>query len=176
MQHNPYSKASDAYGKSSTAAPDDQRTLEGQALMKAALKLEFLKKRFTEEDNVPLEEMDDILDYNRKLWTVFAGETVNEDHELPQDLRNNIASLAVFIFKRTIDIQSEPTPDKFDVMIDINRQIAAGLLKQPTSSQEKTSAVEAEKQTTEQPAPKENSSPETKAPSKNNEDALDSMA
>ena len=128
--HNPYAQASNAYGQSSSHAPTDQRSLEAQLLLKAAQKLEQLQLSLKNGVTPTLEQTDDILEYNRKLWTVFASETANEENPLPQDIKNNIASLAVFIFKRTVAIQSETTAEKFDVLIEINRQIASGLMKQ----------------------------------------------
>lgn len=136
--HNPYAQASNAYGQSSSHAPTDQRSLEAQLLLKAAQKLEQLQLSLKNGVTPTLEQVDDILEYNRKLWTVFASETANEENPLPQDIKNNIASLAVFIFKRTVAIQSETTAEKFDVLIEINRQIASGLMKQAENSEAET--------------------------------------
>ena len=124
---NPYGAAADAYG--STAAETDQRSLEGQILLKAAAKLEALAKRFAAGEKVPLEDISDTMDYNRKLWTVFASDTMNPDHPLPQEIKSNIATLAVFTFKRTMEVLINPTPQKLQVLIEINRNIAAGLMK-----------------------------------------------
>ena len=40
-------------------------------------------------------------------------------------------NLCNFIDKRVVDILAKPTPQKLDVLININRQIAAGLLTKP---------------------------------------------
>jgi flagellar biosynthesis activator protein FlaF len=79
---------------------------------------------------VPLEDISDAMDFNRKLWTVFAADTMNPDHPLPQDIKNNIATLSVFIFKRTLDVLIDTKPEKIKALIEINRNIAAGLMKQ----------------------------------------------
>lgn len=129
---NPYSQAADAYG--ATAAETDQRALEGRALLKAAAKLETLSQRIAAKENVTLEDIGDTLDFNRKLWTVFVTEALNPDHPLPQEIKNNIASLGVFVFKRTTDIFVDPVPEKIKVLIDINRNIASGLMKQAALS------------------------------------------
>lgn len=126
---NPYSQAAGAYGKSATHAAVDQRTLEGQILLKAAQKLQDLRDRLAKGDDINREEIDDVLTYNRKLWTVFASETGSAENPLPKEIKNNIANLSLFIFKRTMDILSDTVPEKFTALIDINRQIAAGLLK-----------------------------------------------
>ena len=54
----------------------------------------------------------------------------NPENNRPNDLRSNIINLANFVFKREVDIMSEPTPQKFDVLININKEIAAGLMTQ----------------------------------------------
>ncbi|MBI3442046.1 MAG: flagellar FlaF family protein [Proteobacteria bacterium] len=128
MHHNsPYSRAAGAYG--STAAATDQRLLEGQVLLISAQKLENLSLRLRAGENVSLEEIDDTLAHNRKLWQLFLDTTMDPTHLLPQDIRNNVASLAVYVFKRTQEVLIDTVPDKFRVLIDINRNIAAGLMK-----------------------------------------------
>ena len=52
----------------------------------------------------------------------------NPDDARPKDLRNNIYNLANFIFKREIDILAKPEAKKLDILVSINRDIAAGLL------------------------------------------------
>jgi flagellar biosynthesis activator protein FlaF len=125
---NPYGRAADAYGN--MAASTDPRALEGQILLKAAAKLEQLAARLESGEKVPLEDISDTLDYNRKLWTVFASDTMNPDHPLPLEIKSNIATLAVFIFKRTLDVTIDTRPEKLKALIEINRNIAAGLMKQ----------------------------------------------
>ena len=140
---NPYSQAIGAYGKSASHAVVDQRTLEGQILLKAATRLQAVAERMAKNDGITREEIDDALTYNRKLWTVFAAETGNTDNPLPHDIKNNIANLSVFIFKRTMDVLSEPAAEKITALIDINRQIAAGLLKPQPKAPEAPTAQQA---------------------------------
>ncbi|MDY0008505.1 MAG: flagellar biosynthesis regulator FlaF [Bdellovibrionales bacterium] len=125
---NPYSQAADAYGN--TAAETDQRALEGKILLKSARQLEELAKRLAAAEKIPLEDIGDTIEYNRKLWMVFVNDAMNDAHPLPQEIKNNIASLGVFVFKRSTEILVETTPEKIQVLIDINRNIAAGLMKQ----------------------------------------------
>jgi flagellar protein FlaF len=65
--------------------------------------------------------------FNRRLWTVFVSSATREDSTLPVDLRQNIANLGIFIMKQTLALQASPVPQKLDVLININRQLAAGL-------------------------------------------------
>lgn len=130
MSHNnPYTHAANVYGNNAKTAAVDQRTLEGQLLMKAAQKLDGLSKRLAAGETVPAMEVEEVLSYNRKLWTVFSSEAGEDSHALPQEIKNNIATLAVFIFKRTIAVLANPQPEKIAALIEINRNIASGLLK-----------------------------------------------
>ena len=52
----------------------------------------------------------------------------NQDGARPEALRNNIVNLANFIFKREMDILAEPAKEKLTVLININREIAEGLM------------------------------------------------
>jgi len=127
---NPYSRAAGAYIAQATAT--DQRSLEGTVLLQSAQKLEELQARLVSGEKVRLEEIGATLTHNRKLWELFINDMSNPDHVLPQEIKNNIASLAFFIFKQTQDILIETTPEKIKPLININRSIAAGLLKKST--------------------------------------------
>lgn len=124
---NPYASAVEAYG--TMAGIGDQRAMEGRVLLKAAAKLEALAKRLDAGEKPPVAETGEILEYNQKLWQLFVEDARNEDHPLPQEIKNNIASLALFIFKRTMEALIEPKAEKLQAMIEINRNIAAGLMK-----------------------------------------------
>ncbi|MBW7911049.1 MAG: flagellar biosynthesis regulator FlaF [Alphaproteobacteria bacterium] len=125
---NPYGQAADAY--SDMAGKGDQRSLEGKILLKSARQLEELSKRLAAGEQVSLDDIGDPIEYNRKLWMVFVNDTMNDQHPLPQEIKNNIASLGVFVFKRSMDILAAPTAEKLQVLIEINRNIATGLMKQ----------------------------------------------
>ena len=71
--------------------------------------------------------------FNRKLWTVFLTSVTGEESTLPKDLRENVANLGIFVMKHTINIQAAPLPQKLDVLININRQLATGLRASPTT-------------------------------------------
>jgi len=153
MSHNnPYTHATNVYGNNAKAAVVDQRMLEGQLLMKAAQKLDGLSKRLASGEVVPPLELEEILTYNRKLWTVFSTEAGEDEHGLPQEIKNNIATLAVFIFKRTIGILADPVPEKIAALIEINRNIASGLLKNNQPKEAEPAGTD-EKKNTASPAP-----------------------
>lgn len=132
MSHNntSHQNAAGAYGTTATS-DSNPRVLEGKLLLQAATKLELLARRITGNESVSLEEIGDTIDYNRKLWTVFVGDTMDPEHPLPLEIKNNIANLGIYVFKRSLEFLGDSTPDKLNILININRNIAAGLMKQP---------------------------------------------
>jgi flagellar protein FlaF len=99
------------------------RLLEANLLSRAAGQLQ----RVRDEWDVSRHELGTALAFNRKLWTVFLGSVTGEESPLPKSLRENIANLGLFVMKQTMTIQAEPAPGKLTVLININREIAAGL-------------------------------------------------
>jgi flagellar protein FlaF len=49
------------------------------------------------------------------------------DNPLPEEIRQNILSLSVFVDRRIFEVMAYPAPEKLDILISINRNIAAGL-------------------------------------------------
>lgn len=125
---NPYAAASGAYNKKTQETTPDQRQLEAHVLLKAANELQKLHDRW---DEATPEDIENILSYNRKLWLMFFDAAIEDEEKRPIDLRNNIVNLANFVFKRSIAIVAEPERSKLNVLIEINRQIAAGLMQTP---------------------------------------------
>ncbi|MES2906424.1 MAG: flagellar biosynthesis regulator FlaF [Pseudomonadota bacterium] len=120
------------------------RDLEAHLLLKAAAKLQAIKDKWVQSetgveahllDNRRLwdgwsaieTDLSEALVYNRKLWTVFIGSVTDETSQLPKGIRENIANLGIFIFSRTVEIEASPVPVKLNALIDINRNVAAGL-------------------------------------------------
>ncbi len=98
--------------------------------MKAAARLSMLQREW---DTVTIEERNDALIFNRTLWTIFVTEATAEYSELPLDLQNNIANLALFIFNRTLEMMGGEEPVALETMININKSVAAGLRGQTTN-------------------------------------------
>lgn len=117
------SKAHEAYAKAARHG-NDPRELEASVLLKSASRLQRVKDGWA----VNMADLTPALLYNRTLWTIFATSVTEGESQLPTEVRQNIANLAIFIFKRTMEVQATPTPDLLDPLININRQIAAGLL------------------------------------------------
>jgi flagellar protein FlaF len=132
--NNPYAQAAGAYGAHAQQHTPDQRETEARVLLKAA---QMFKDLQSDWDNVNLEIIESTLKYNRNVWLMFYDTAIeNPDGNRPNDLRSNIVNLANFIFKREIDIMSEPKKEKLDILITINREIAAGLMTKPAEQSE----------------------------------------
>ena len=99
------------------------REREASLLIKSAAQLQNIKDQWQENR----ESLHQALQYNRKLWSVFVSSVANPENPLPTPIKNNIASLGVFIFRHTVSVQARPAPEKLNVLIAINRDIAAGL-------------------------------------------------
>jgi flagellar protein FlaF len=131
---NPYAAAASAYGSHAQQHTPDQRETEARVLLKAA---QMFKDLQNDWDNSNLEIIEATLKYNRNIWLMFYDTAVeNAEGDRPRDLRSNIVNLANFIFKREIDIMSDPKKEKLDVLININREIAAGLMTKPPAAAE----------------------------------------
>ncbi|MBS0248513.1 MAG: flagellar biosynthesis regulator FlaF [Proteobacteria bacterium] len=65
---------------------------------------------------------------NRKLWSIFMADVTSPDNPLPRELRQNIANIGIFVMKQTVSIMDDPQPEKLGTLININRELAAGLL------------------------------------------------
>ncbi len=141
--NNPYAAAAGVYGTNVQKNTPDQRELEAHILLKSA---KFLHDIQNDWDNVTSDILEETLKYNRQIWMMFYDTALeNPEDDRPNDLRSNIINLANFIFKREIEIMSQPEKEKLNILISINRDIAAGLMAreqaekaQKSSDQEKT--------------------------------------
>jgi len=107
------------------------REIEAEVLTQAALKL---KKCQAEWDNPGRnEKLDEALKYNQLIWSVFQGDLSMDDNPLPRQLKKNLLTLSAFIDKRIFETMAYPSPEKLNVIIDINSNIAAGLRQFPNS-------------------------------------------
>jgi flagellar protein FlaF len=125
QNNNPYASAAGTYGAHAQKHTPDQRELEAHVLLKSARFLETLQSDW---DSVTPEVLEETLKYNRQIWMLFYDTAMdNPEGNRPNDLRSNIVNLANFVFKRSIEIMAAPEKKKLDVLININREIAAGL-------------------------------------------------
>ena len=71
--------------------------------------------------------MEEALVFNQQIWSIFQTELMREDHPMPKKLRMDLMALASFIDKRIFDLMAYPSSEKLTAIININRNIAAGL-------------------------------------------------
>ncbi|MFQ6016756.1 MAG: flagellar biosynthesis regulator FlaF [Kiloniellaceae bacterium] len=102
------------------------RDTEGRALLEAARRMAEAQR--TPDDTLALRAA---VRLNWRLWTIFQAEMSAPDCPMPVEIRTNILNLCNFIDKRVVDILADPKPQSLDALININRQIAAGLLTDP---------------------------------------------
>ncbi|TYL84693.1 flagellar biosynthesis regulator FlaF [Bradyrhizobium cytisi] len=116
------SAAAQAYARvaSTTSSPRD---IEAQTLLKAANKLQAV----VSDPEASYVQMSEALIYNRKLWTIFLSEAQRDGNPQPMDVRQNIANISIFVLSQTAALQISPQREHFKSLIEINRNIAAGL-------------------------------------------------
>jgi flagellar protein FlaF len=102
---------------------ESPRERESALLMKAAASLQKVKDDWPNS----FDDLQPALNLNRKLWSIFMTAVTKEDSQLPAELRQNIANLGLFVMNQTREMLLEPQPQKLDVLVRLNRQIAAGL-------------------------------------------------
>lgn len=113
------------------------RETEGRALLEAA-------RRMAEAQKMPGDgaALRSAVRLNWRLWTIFQAEISQPDCPMPVGIRSNMLNLCNFVDKRVVEILAQPKPELADALININRQIAAGLLTTP-SGQDSESGQEA---------------------------------
>ena len=98
------SSAAQTYARNSqtTASP---REIEAQALLKAARQLQDVVENWSGADS----RLNSAIMFNRKLWSIFMSDAINDENPL------------------AVEIQTNPAPEKLKSLIDINCNLAAGL-------------------------------------------------
>jgi len=119
---NPY--ASQQRSQLENAAP---QAAEGWALVETARRLESAKRN-PDDANAILAAVR----VNWRIWTIIQSSLVDPECPLPQEVRENLLNLSRFIDRRSAELIASPTDvHKLDVLINIDRQIGAGLLGNP---------------------------------------------
>lgn len=106
------------------------RETEGRALLEAARRMAEAQGQ---SDNGSA--LRAAVRLNWRLWTIFQAEISAPDCPLPDEIRANMLNLSNFVDKRVVEILAEPRPELADALININRQVAAGLLTDPNGSE-----------------------------------------
>jgi flagellar protein FlaF len=113
---NPYVK------QQANALGTSPQQAEAWALTTAARKLAEAKVNGEQETILAAVRL------NWRLWTIFQANLVDPECAVPSEIRVNLLRLANFVDKRSVELLADTNPGKLDVLININRQIASGLL------------------------------------------------
>ncbi len=100
------------------------RELEADLLLTAAARLQNVRDGWEERKDTELEAA---LLYNRKLWSIFVTSATSPENPLPANVRQNVANIGLFVLKHTLTVLASPKPENLHSLININREIAAGL-------------------------------------------------
>lgn len=102
--------------------PGNPRYTEAWALTEAA-------RRIASSKDKPgaTEEFLAAIRLNWRLWTIFQAEISSDTCPLPPEMRANMLSLSNFVDKTSVEIIADPQPEKADILVTINRHLAAGL-------------------------------------------------
>jgi flagellar protein FlaF len=103
-----------------TAVP---RNLEADLLLQAASKLQAVSDGW----DGTRADLNDALTYNRKLWSIFMTSVTDPSNPLPATIRQNVANLGIFVCNHTLTVMMNPQPNHLRSLININRELAAGL-------------------------------------------------
>jgi flagellar protein FlaF len=120
--------AAQAYSKVATQTCSP-RELEADLLLRAAAQLQAVVDKW--DDGKKTDQYYNALTYNRRLWVILFSAVTAADNPLPVETRQNVANLGLFVFNETVILTSEADREKIIGLIDINRQVAAGLNGQP---------------------------------------------
>ena len=102
------------------------REVEAMAFTKAALLLEDAKKV---SNNI--NEYSKALRFNHLLWTIIQADLTDPENQLPPEIKANVMSLSIFVDKQTTKALRSSVPTDLDVLININRNLAADLRSTP---------------------------------------------
>lgn len=103
------------------------RSTEAKALLKAARMLQDLQLTW---DSKSQKKIEDALKHNRRIWVLFYDHALaaNTGAQPSNRVILNVVNLANFVFKRSIEILANPSSEKLNILININREVAGGLM------------------------------------------------
>ena len=109
------------------------REVEAMAFTKAALMLDEAKGQTEDYDAYAA-----ALKFNHLLWTIIQADIVDTANTLPPQLKANILSLSIFVDKQTVKALADTNGDHLDSLIDINKNLAEGLMTKPAQQSQPT--------------------------------------
>ncbi len=121
MSRNPYNIYQNVQKDGMT-----QRELEASVLTKAGLMLKNCQDNWNSTDRDVL--LEEAVKFNQKVWSFFQSELTMPDNPLPKQLREDILNLSLFLDRRLFEVLACPDPQKLTIAININLNLAAGLM------------------------------------------------
>ena len=108
------------------------RETEARVLNKAAQKLKNCQDTWKTDsrgnpDSITEVKLDEALNFNQRLWSIFQAELSKHKNPLPVNLKQDLLRLSAFIDKRIFEVLAYPARDNLTILIKINQNIAAGL-------------------------------------------------
>ena len=115
-------------------ASGDPRKTEAWALTEAARRM-----KAAQDEPGNLQNFLDTLRLNWRLWTIFQAELSSPETPVPASIRQNMLSLCNYVDRVTVDLIAAGTSanvEKANPLININRQLARGLLGMASDDEE----------------------------------------
>jgi flagellar biosynthesis activator protein FlaF len=135
---SPYGNQTQKYER--IPEPGSPRQTEGWALIEAAKRMALAITLGDASDKNVKEQRKSAIKLNWKLWTIFQAELTIENAEMDEEIRINMLTLCKFVDKHTIGTLIDPTDGKMTTLIDLNRNIALGLLNMPQEEVDRLAA------------------------------------
>ncbi|NQV45469.1 MAG: hypothetical protein HQ501_11220 [Rhodospirillales bacterium] len=102
---------------------------EAWALIEAARRMATASDHANRDDIKDRNKLRDAIRLNWRLWTIFQAEMSTDDNNsVPDEIQVNMLTLCKFVDHHTVDTLTDLSPEKIGTLIEINRNIAAGLL------------------------------------------------
>ena len=127
----PYEKNIREYEQNRIPAEGSPRHNEAWALIEVARRMAAVIQFGDLEKKEDKERLREAMRLNLRIWTFIQAEQSVGENLLPLEIRQNILTLCGFIDKHTMGNLAKPSADKVATLININRNIASGLLGNP---------------------------------------------
>jgi flagellar protein FlaF len=101
----------------------DKREMDAAAFSQAAYVLDQAKQKMGDPDLC-----ERALKYNQLLWSIVQADVAEKNNTLPDEVKANLMSLAIFVDRQTTKALAKPSEDVFDSLINININISEGLM------------------------------------------------
>jgi flagellar biosynthesis regulator FlaF len=121
----------DAY-KTHQSKSESDREIEARALLSCASQLDVA--RGAGEDRKLYAEA---VRHNQRLWTIFQVALCDPTNPLPAELKTILLNLSCYVDKVSFRALHEFKPAMLASLIEINRNIAAGLSKKPAGADDR---------------------------------------